>query len=93
MSGSSEVTSEQSSSVREGASYDEVYASSRGSDEGSTWSLEREPSAHSPNDEEEGDYKADGGKDEKEVKEGEKREDNEEENDEGSHEKSDKSID
>lgn len=53
MSGNREVTSEQSSSICEGASYDEVYPSGHGPEEGLSWSLEREPLAHSPDDEEE----------------------------------------
>ena len=69
------MTSEQLSSVRKGAGYDKVYASSRGPEEGSTWSPEREPSTHSPNDEEEEDYEADGGEDGEEEEDGEKRED------------------
>ena len=46
------------SSVCEGASYDEVYSSSHRPEEGSAWSLEREPSAHSPDDRE--DYDVEG---------------------------------
>ena len=96
MSSGSEAMSEQSSSVREGAGYDEVYPLGRGPEEGLTWSLEREPSAHSPNEEEEEDYEADGGEDREEVEEGEggeERKDKEEESDEGGHEESDEPID
>ena len=64
------MTSEQSPLVREGASYDEFYLSSRGPEEGLTWPPKREPFAHSPNDEEEEDYEADGGEDGEEVEEG-----------------------
>ena len=56
MSGDREATSEQSSSICEGVGYDEVYPSGRGPDEGLTWSPEREPSAHSPDDKKEEDY-------------------------------------
>ena len=87
--------SEQLSSVREGAGYNEVYPSSRGS-KGLTQSPEREPSAHSPNEEEEEDYEVDGGEDREEVEEGEggeERKDKEEESDEGGHEESDEPID
>ena len=52
MSGGSEATSEQSSLVCEGASYNEVYQSGRGPKEGLTLSPKGEPSAHSPNNEE-----------------------------------------
>ena len=62
MLGGSEATSEQLSSVCEGVGYDEVYPSGHGPNEGLTWSPEREPSAHSPDDEKEEDYEADGGK-------------------------------
>ena len=96
MSSDREATSEQSSSIREGAGYDEVYSSGHGPKEGLTQSPEREPSAHSPDDEEEEDYEANGGEDGEEVEEtegGEEREDEEEESDERSHEESDESID
>ena len=93
MSSGSEATSEQSSLVHEGAGYDEVYPLGRGPEEGLTWSLEREPSAHSPNEEEEEDYEADGGEDGEEVEGGEERKDKEEESDEGGHEESDEPID
>ena len=73
MLGGSEATSEQLSSVYEGVGYDEVYPSGRGPNEGLTWSPEREPSAHSPDDEKEEDYEADGGKNGEEVEEGEGR--------------------
>ena len=61
------------SSVRKGAGYDKVFPSGYGPEEGLSWSLERESSAHSPVDEEE-DY------DRKEVEE---REGDEDEYDEG----------
>ena len=73
MSGDNEVTSKQSSSVHEGVSYDEVFSSGYGPEEGLSWSLERESSAHSPIDKEE-DY------DEEKVEE---REGDEDEYDEG----------
>ena len=47
MSGGREVTSEQSSSVREGAGYDEVYPSGHEPKEDLSWSPAREPSTHS----------------------------------------------
>ena len=53
MSGDREATSEQSSSVYDGAGYDEVYPLGYRPEEGSSWSSEREPSAHSLVDEEE----------------------------------------
>ena len=96
MLGGSEATSEQLSSVREDASYNEVYPSSRGPEKGLTWSLERELSSYSLDDEDEEDYEADGGEDGKEVEEeegGEERGDEEEESDEGSHKESDELID
>ena len=96
MLGGSEATSEQLSSVCEGVGYDEVYPSGRGPNEGLTWSPEREPSAHSPDDEKEEDYEADGGKNGEDVEEGEggeEREDEEEESDEGGHKESDELID
>ena len=57
--------------VRKGVGYDEVYPSGHGPKEGLSWSLEREPSAHSPDDEEES---YDG---EEEGKEGEDKENEE----------------
>jgi len=48
MSSDREVTSEHSSSIREGASYDEVYSLKSMLKEDVTWSIERELSAHSP---------------------------------------------
>ena len=68
MSGDKETTSEQSSSVHDGARYDEVYPLGYRPEEGSSWSSEREPSAHSLVDEEE-DY--DGKVDEDGYNEGE----------------------
>ena len=53
MSGDREATSEQSSSVREGAGYDKVYKSGHGPKEGLSQSSERELSTHSLIDEEE----------------------------------------
>ena len=47
MSGGREATSEQSSSVREGAGYDEVYPSRHEPKEDLSWSPAREPSTHS----------------------------------------------
>ena len=54
MLGGREATSEQSSSIREGADYDEVYSSGREPDEDLSWSPTRELSTHSPAKEEEG---------------------------------------
>ena len=59
MLGEREATSEQSSSVYEGAGYDEVYLLRHRPEEGLSQSLERELSAHSPIDEEE-DYDREG---------------------------------
>ena len=53
MSGDKEATSEQSSSVLERVGYVEVYPSGYRLEEGLSQSSKREPSAHSPNDEEE----------------------------------------
>ena len=53
MSGDRETTSEQSSSIHDGAGYDKVYPLGYRPEEGSSWSSEREPSAHSLVDEEE----------------------------------------
>ena len=72
MSRDSEATSEQSS-VCEGVGYNEVFLLGHGPKEGLSWSSEREPSVHSPVDEEE-DY------DGEEVKE---RDGDEDEYDEG----------
>lgn len=69
-----EVTSELSSSVREGAGYDKVYSSRRKPKEDFLRSLEREPSTHSPNDEEE-----DKDEDDEENDEGDEHEQGEEE--------------
>ena len=52
MLGDKEATSEQSSLVREGAGYDEVYLLGHGLDKGFSWSSKKEPSIHSLNDEE-----------------------------------------
>ena len=96
MLGGSEATSEQLLLVHEGLGYDEVYPSGRGPKEGLTWSPEREPSTHSPDNEKEEDYEADGGKDGEKVEEGEggeEREDEEEESDEKGKEESNESID
>ena len=76
MLGDREATSEQSSSVYEGAGYDEVYPSSHRPKEGLSWSSKGEPSTYSPIDEEE-DY------DGEEVEE---REGDEDEYDEGEEE-------
>ena len=75
MSGDREATSEQSSSVREGAGYDEVYPLGHEPEEDVTWSPEREPSAHSPAEEEEEEYK----EDEEEEEEGDEEEEEDEE--------------
>ena len=54
MSGGREATSEQSSSIREGANYDKVYPSGREPEENLSWSPARKSSTHSPAVEEEG---------------------------------------
>ena len=77
MSRDSEEASKQLSLVHKGVGYDEVFPSGYGPEEGLSWSLEREPSAYSPIDEEE-DY------DREEVEE---REGDEDEYDEGEGEK------
>ena len=67
MSGNREATSEQSSWVHEGAGYDKVYPLGHRPKKGLSWSLEREPSAHSPDDEKEsydGEKEWEGGEDE-----------------------------
>ena len=64
-------------SVCEGAGYDEVYPSGHVPVKDLTWSLEREPYAHSPNEEEE-EYEDDE-EGEREVDEGEKEEEGDEE--------------
>ena len=71
--------SEQSSLVREGADYNEVYQSGCGLEEGSTQSPEREPSTHSPYDEGEDEYEDDEEGKDNEGEEGEEREGEEEE--------------
>ena len=71
MSSDREATSEQSSLVCEGAGYNEVYPSGHGPKEGLSWSSEREPSAHSPDDEEEsydGEEEGKGGEDKENEK-------------------------
>ena len=50
------MTSGQSLSVRKGADYDEFYPLGREPEEDVTWSQEKEPSAHSPDEEEEKEY-------------------------------------
>lgn len=94
MSSDREALSEQSSSVCEGTSYDEVYPLGCGPKEGLTWSLERELSAHSLDEGEEEEYEKkegeyDGGEEGK-YEEGEEQEvEEEEESEEGSQERSD----
>ena len=68
MSRDREATSEQSSSVCEGADYDEVYSSGHGSEEGLSWLSERKPSTHSPDDKE--DFDGEGVEEEDEYDEG-----------------------
>ena len=63
---SREAISEQSS-IREGASYDEVFQTRQEPEEGHSWSSKRETSARSPN--EDGDYI--GEEDKEEIDEGE----------------------
>ena len=60
-----EATSELSSSVREGAGYYEVYPSGRELEKVVPWSPEREPSTHSPTEEEKEDEEDEEEKDEK----------------------------
>ena len=87
MSGGREATSEQSSLVREGADYNEVYQLGCGPEEGSTQSPKRELSAHSLDDEGEEEYEDDEEGKDNEGEEGEGEE--EEEIDEKSQEESD----
>ena len=54
------MTSEQSSSVRKGADYDEFYPLGHEPEEDVTWSSERESFAHSPVEEEEEEYERGG---------------------------------
>ena len=61
--------SEHSSSVHKEAGYNEVYSSVHRPEEGLSWSSEREPFAHSPDDKEDFDEK--GVKEEDEYDEGE----------------------
>ena len=79
MSGDREATSEQSSSVCEGASYDEVNLSGCELMEDLTWSPKREPSAHSFTEEEKKEYE---GGEEEEVNEEEEKEEEEREEEE-----------
>ena len=74
MSSDREVTSEQLSSVREGTGYNEVYLSRCEPVEDLTWSLEREPSAHSLAKKEEEEYEEDEEKGEEKGCEGEEEE-------------------
>ena len=74
MSGDSEATSERSLSVCKGAGYDEVYPSGHGPEEGSSRFLEREPSAHSLDDEEDFDGEGIEEEDEYDEEEGENEE-------------------
>lgn len=88
MSGDREAMSDQSPSVHEGAGYDEVYPSGHELVEDLSWSLEKEPSTHSPVEEEEKEYE----EDEKEEEEkgdwggGEEEEEEEEEGEGGDEE-------
>ena len=66
MLGDSKATSEQSSSVHEGAGYDKIYPSGREQMEDLTWSPERKPSTHSPAEEEEEEYEEEGLEEDKE---------------------------
>lgn len=76
-----EAMSEQSLSIREGEGYDEVYPSRYDPKEDVSWSPEREPSAHSPSEEEEEWYEENEGE-EKGDEDEEGEEMGEEENDE-----------
>ena len=69
MLGDREVTSEQSSSVREGEGYDEVCPSGHGPKKGSSWSSKKKPFAYSLNDEE--DFNGEGVEEKDEYDEGE----------------------
>lgn len=96
MSGGKEATSEQSSSIREGGGYDNVYPSGCELEEDLTWSPAREPPAHSPVEGEEG-YEEDKGEGGDEGEEGDKEEEGghdeeEDESDEGSEEDNDGSV-
>ena len=67
MSSDREATSEQSSSVREGVSYNKVYLSGCELVEDLTWSLERELSAHYSTKEDE-EYEGDWGKEKRRMR-------------------------
>ena len=73
------ATSKQSTSVHEGTGYNEIYLSGHEPMEDFTWSPKREPSTHSPTEEEEyiGD-EGDGEEGEEEEEEGDKEEREEE---------------
>ena len=79
-----EATSEQSSLVCKGAGYDKVYPSRRELEKDVTWSLKKEPFAHSPTEEEneecEGDKEGEeeGDKEQEGEEEGEGEEDDKE---------------
>ena len=97
MSGGREATSEQSSSVREGIDYKEVYPLGCEPKKDLTWSLTKELSPHSPAKGEEG-YKEDKGEKGDEGEEGDDEEgkgddDEEGESDEGSEKDNDRSVD
>ena len=97
MSGGRKATSEQSSSVREGMDYEEVYPSGREPKKDLTWSLTKELSPHSPAKGEEG-YEEDKGEKGDEGEEGDDKEgrgddDEEDESDEGSEKGNDRSVD
>ena len=90
MSGDREATSDQSS-VREGAGYDEVYPSGHEPEEDLTWSLKRDPSAHSPTEEEkecEEEEEEEGEEEEEDNEEerGDEEKDDEEDDEDGSNE-------
>lgn len=93
MSSDTKVKSEQSSLVREGVGYDEVYLSRREPSKDVTWSPKRESSTHSPTEEEDEEYEEDEGEEgeeegdeeeeEEAYREREKKEDDEDGDEEG----------
>ena len=88
-----EVTSELSLSVREDAGYDEIYSLGREPKEDFPQSSEREPSTHSPNDEEDGEEEDEGDVEGDQYDEGdEDKEDEEDEEDKGNQYKGVESI-
>ena len=89
MSSGREATSEQLSSIRESAGYNEVYPSGREPNEDLSWSSAKEPSTHSPIKGVEG-YKEDEGEEGDEEEEGD---DQEGEGDDNEWDESDEGVD